>query len=123
MSQVSVSINGRVYRVGCDEGQEHAVAELARDVDARIGAFRETFGEIGDMRLLVMVALQFGDELAELRRRVDAGEQELAALRERRGEVDERAARTQSRVAEILDDAATRMERMTAMLNDTKRSE
>ena len=51
MPQVTVSINGRIYRVGCDDGQEQAVGDLARDIDRRIDSYKSSFGEVGDMRL------------------------------------------------------------------------
>ena len=64
MPHVSVTINGRQYRMACDEGQEHHLARLAHELDQRIARLRTTFGEIGDMRLTVMAALLISDELA-----------------------------------------------------------
>ena len=33
MSQVSVTINGRQFRMACEDGQEGHLMELARDLD------------------------------------------------------------------------------------------
>ena len=66
MSQVSVTINGRQFRMACEDGQEGHLMNLARELDARIEGLRAKFGEIGDTRLTVMAALTIADELAEM---------------------------------------------------------
>ena len=48
MSHVNVSIDGRQYRMACDEGQEPHLQSLAEDLDKRIVELRENFGDIGD---------------------------------------------------------------------------
>ena len=67
MSQVNVTINGRQFRMACEDGQEGHLQQLAKDLDERIVALRGQFGEIGDARLTVMAALMVADELAESR--------------------------------------------------------
>jgi cell division protein ZapA len=44
MAEVSVTINGRVYRMACDPGQEDHLARLGRELDQRIAQLRESFG-------------------------------------------------------------------------------
>lgn len=66
MAQVTVSINGRQYRMECEDGQEPYLMKLASDLDQRIARLRTDFGEIGDMRLTVLAALTIADELGEL---------------------------------------------------------
>src|SRR5436305_12767118 len=66
MPQVSVTINGRKFRVACEEGQENHLTKLAADLDGRIEKLRAEHGEIGDARLTIMAALTLADELAEL---------------------------------------------------------
>ena len=51
MSQVNVTINGRQFRMACEDGQEGHLQQLAKDLDERIAALRGQFGEIGDARL------------------------------------------------------------------------
>ena len=80
MAQVNVTINGRQFRMACEDGQEGHLIELARDLDVRISGLRGKFGEIGDTRLTVMAALTVADELAEAGQRVKRLEEELAAL-------------------------------------------
>ena len=79
MSQVSVTINGRQFRMACEDGQEDHLKELARELDVRIEGLRAKFGEIGDTRLTVMAALTVADELAEMGKRLKRLEEEMAA--------------------------------------------
>ena len=67
MAQVSVTIDGRKYRLACNEGEEARLEQLANMIDAKIVELRQTFGEIGDQRLVVMAALTIADNLAEAR--------------------------------------------------------
>jgi cell division protein ZapA len=117
MSQVNVTINGRQFRMACEDGQEGHVADLARDLDARIENLRAKFGEIGDTRLTVMAALTVADELAEMGLRMKRLEQELAALQDARVAAADRNKTAQAAVAAALAAAAERIENVTRKLN------
>ena len=119
MSQVSVTINGRQFRMACEDGQEAHLMELARDLDIRIEGLRTKFGEIGDTRLTVMAALTIADSLAETGTRVKRLEDELAALQSTRGESIDRSKATRAAVAAALNAAAERIESITRKLNQT----
>ena len=67
MSQVSVTIDGRKYRLACNEGEEARLTSLAGMIDEKIGEMRSSFGEIGDQRLVIMAALTIADNLTEAR--------------------------------------------------------
>src|ERR1700687_1359788 len=102
MSQVSVTINGRQFRMACEDGQEAHLMELARDLDTRIEGLRSKFGEIGDTRLTVMAALTLADVVSETGQRVKRLEEEIAALQEARAASGERAKAAQASVAAAL---------------------
>src|SRR5205807_6190704 len=70
MAHVSVSINGRQYRMACEDGQENHLVWLSGDLDRRIAELRKQFGEIGDMRLTMMAALTIADELVDIGKRL-----------------------------------------------------
>ena len=82
MPQVSVTINGRQFRMACENGEEPRLMRLAEDLDARIAGLRGRFGEIGDTRLTVMAALALADELSEVKERLQRLEPELATLQD-----------------------------------------
>jgi cell division protein ZapA len=113
MAQVSVTINGRQFRMACEDGQEGHLVELARELDNRINGLRAKFGEIGDTRLTV------ADELAEAGLRVKRLEEELAASQDARLAASDRNRAAQASVASALAAAAGRIEDITKKLNAT----
>lgn len=67
MGQVTVTLNGRSYRLRCGDGDEARLRSLAADVQSRIETLANEFGQVGDERLLVMAALLINDDLWDLR--------------------------------------------------------
>ena len=117
MAQVSVTINGRQYRMGCDEGQEAHVTKLAQDIDSLIDGLRRAHGEIGDQRLTVMAALTVADELSEQAQKLRRLEEEVAALQNARVVAAEHAQQTQVAIIAALNASAERIEEITRQLN------
>ena len=119
MGQVSVTINGRQYRMACDDGQEDYLTRLAQELDQRIEQLRTDFGEIGDMRLTVMAALILADELAEARKRIRRVEEELSGMQQARVAASDRAAAVQANLATAFNSAAERVEKAARLLART----
>jgi cell division protein ZapA len=119
MSHINVTINGRQYRMACEEGQEVRLLKLAESLESRVEALRGKFGEIGDARLTVMAALTACDELLDASNRIRSLEDELEALRGVRAAAVDRARATQIAVTNALNSAADRIEKTTQVLNRT----
>jgi cell division protein ZapA len=117
MATVTVSINGRNYRMACDDGQEEHLARLAQNLDQRIAQLRNDFGEIGDMRLTVMAALTIADELSEQRSQLRRIEDELAALQDARVAAADHARTTEKAIAAAFSAAAERIEKLAKALD------
>jgi len=68
MGQVSVTVNGRSYKIACDDGQEPHVEKLAAYFNDRA---TELAGELGrregDSLILVLAGLLVVDELSDAR--------------------------------------------------------
>src|ERR1700680_530004 len=112
MSQVNVTINGRVYRMACDDGQEDYLVRLARELDQRIQQLRDTFGEIGDTRLAVTAAIMLADEVSELRQRMRATEQEIESLHQEQLAATEKVDQSEAAFAAAIEGVAERIERL-----------
>ena len=110
MSQVSVTINGRQFRMACEDGQEGYLMNLAHEIDNRINGLRSKPGGISDTGLIVMLAITLADELAEAGQRVERLEEELVA-------VADRNKTAQTGIAAALSNAAERVENVTMVLN------
>ncbi|MCP3461250.1 MULTISPECIES: cell division protein ZapA [unclassified Bradyrhizobium] len=119
MSHINVTINGRQYRMACEEGQEVRLLKLAEGLESRIQNLRGKFGEIGDARLTVMAALTACDELVDAGNRIRTLEAEVNELRDFRNAAAERARMTQTAVVNALNAAAERIEKSTQVLNRT----
>jgi len=117
MATVLVSINGRNYRMACDDGQEEHLTRLAKSFDQRISELRRDFGEIGDMRLTVMAALTIADELSESREQVGRVEDEFAALQDARTSAADHARTTERAIAAAFNAAAERIEKLARALD------
>ena len=116
MSQVNVIINGRQFRMACEDGQEDHLRQLAKELDERIVSLRGQFGEIGDARLTVMAALTVADELAETTKKLRRLESDHAALQDARGADSERTQATQAAIVAAFNAAAERIEGMARKL-------
>jgi cell division protein ZapA len=119
VAQITVSINGRQFRMACEDGQEAHLMKLAKELDDRIGTLRSNFGEIGDNRLVVMAALTVADELSEATGRLRRLEEEMAALQDARVSAADRAMKTQAAVVAAFNSAAERLESIAKKLNQT----
>ena len=71
MSQVEITINGRQYRVSCEDGQEEHLTELAKYFDGKMHGLIEEVGQIGDASLMVMAGLLIADELSDAKQELD----------------------------------------------------
>jgi cell division protein ZapA len=116
LTQVSVTIAGRSYRMACQDGEEVHLEGLARDFDAKIADMRRAFGEIGDMRLHVMAALTFADQLSELRDRINMLEAQAARAEEANTERLAQEVALQRDLAAKVNTAAERIEQLSATL-------
>ncbi|MGE0564282.1 MAG: cell division protein ZapA [Pseudolabrys sp.] len=119
MAAVVTTINGRQYRLACEDGQEEHLQSLAAGIDSRVNELRGKFGEIGDTRLTVMAALMVADELAEVTKRVRRLEEELTAMQDARVVASERAKDASAAVVKAFNSAAERIESITRKLNQT----
>ena len=112
MATAVVTVAGRAYRVGCEQGEEPRIEALGRLVDERIEKLRGGFGEIGDQRLLVMAALGFADEAEDHRARAETLQEEVEALRAEIAARDAHAAALEARLAQSVMDAADRLDQL-----------
>jgi len=117
MAQVTVTIDGKAYRMACEEGQEGHLTDLANRFDSYVGHLKGQFGEIGDLRITVMAGIMVMDEIAELTRRVAGLEAELDGLRSNRDTVLAATSRTEETLASALGEVTSRLRSITEKLN------
>lgn len=109
MATVMVTIDGKTYRMACDEGQENHLAGLAQKLDRYISHLKSSFGEIGDHRLSVMAGIMVMDEMRELEKRFAHLEEENRALQTARATTASQTTEHERALAVKLDQVAQRI--------------
>jgi cell division protein ZapA len=107
MAQLTIQVNGRPYTVGCEDGQEAHLLEIARLFDRQVRQVSQDVGQLGETRLFLMGALLLADEMSDLKLRLAHAQSELARLQSDRARADAVAVRA-------LDAAAARIEGLAA---------
>jgi cell division protein ZapA len=116
LSQVTVTIDGKAYRMACDEGQEEHLMDLGQRFDRYVTHLKNSFGEIGDQRLTVMAGIMVLDELSEIQKRLKGMETEILTLRKTRDEALTRADKSDAALTGALSALAERMENLAQRL-------
>jgi cell division protein ZapA len=114
MGQVSVTLNGRNYRLECSEGEEAHLIELAEYLGSHVDEMRRKFGQVGDDRLILMASLVVADELWELRGEIDKLKASLAEARRDKSASEETAKSVQADLTAKIGEAAERLDLLNA---------
>lgn len=111
MSEVNIVINGRSFRIACDDGQEPRVIELGRLISDRVDELRAAGAGTNDSHLLVLTSLMMADELFDIK------EQLKDALKSNKssGKVEDPSQKSipEERMVKILDHLSGRLEGVT----------
>ena len=122
MGQVSVTLNGRTYRLECGEGEEAHLIALSEYLAAHMESMKHKFGQVGDDRLILMASLMVTDELWELRRQMQDLKASLAESRRDRSIADESAKAVHNELAAQINSVADRLERLNARFGKEERA-
>ena len=110
MGQVSVTLNGRNYRLECSEGEETHLIELAEYLGTHVDTMRRKFGQVGDDRLILMGSLVMADELWDVRRQLQELKSALAVAQRDKTVAEETVKTAQSELAARINTAADRLD-------------
>ena len=117
MPDLDITIGGKVFRVACQEGEEHFLRAAAQMLDAEAQPLLAQMGRLPEARMLLMAGLMLADRAA-------ASEDELRALRAQVAEAEARPpARVEvpgvpAAVAEALAELAARAEAMADLVEE-----
>lgn len=119
MAQVTVTIDGKAYRMACEEGQEEHLIGLAQNFDQYVVHLKRQFGEIGDLRLTVMASIMVMDELSEAHRQRDALQAEVESLKKQRDGMTVTSERNDEAMASMLSELANQVKAISVKLGTT----
>ena len=74
MGQVSVTLNGRTYRLECGAGEEAHLIALSEYLASHMETMKHKFGQVGDDRLILMASLM----VTEMRSQWPASDSSMA---------------------------------------------
>jgi len=103
MANVNIRINGRKYALGCDDGEEERLERLGQRLDERLTMLANNFGQIGDLKLMVMAGITMMDELDELQGNVTQEAEAMALnVRKESESAKAKAARAERKATDTL---------------------
>lgn len=110
MAHVIVQVNGRPYTMQCPEGEEDHLNELAELLDSEVQRVKQSVGNVGDIRTLVMAGLMVADRLSEAIRRIEALEEQVDGLREAKNAAQAETKAVEDQFTGRLEAASKRLE-------------
>jgi cell division protein ZapA len=119
MPEVNVEINGRKYRMACEEGQEPHLNMLADTFNRKIDALKGSFGEIGDSRLTVMAGIAALDELYETQAEIARLKQHVEELTRAGEAMAAETEETEQKFTRQLAEAARKIESIATAIDET----
>ena len=122
MAQVNLTVNGRVHRFTCEDGEEEHVIQLGQRFEEAINEVRGAMGEIGDQRLMAMAAILMTDRLHDAERRLKRAEHEVGVWKDKRSDSSMRIEGLDQSFAETLNMAAARVELIAERLQGLPRA-
>ena len=114
-SVVTIRLNGHPYQIGCGAGEEDHVANLGAEVESIMQSLVGSVGQIGEARLLAMVALILADRASTAAPPNGSSNAAAPAAPPAGASADDLNA-AGDRAAALLEDAASKIARLTSKL-------
>ena len=114
-SVVTIRLNGHPYQIGCGAGEEDDVANLGAEVESIMQSLVDSVGQIGEARLLAMVALILADR-ASTAAAANGSSNAAAPAAPPAGASPDDVNAAEDRAAALLEDAAIKIAKLTSKL-------
>ena len=114
-SVVTIRLNGHPYQIGCGAGEEDHVANLGAEVESIMQSLVGSVGQIGEARLLAMVALILADR-ASTASAANGSSNAAATTAPPAGASADDVNAAEDRAAAFLEDVATKIAKLTSKL-------
>ena len=80
MANVDIKFNNKDYLLSCEDGQEENLKELADHLDSKYSELKKSLGNIGESKLMLIIAIKMVDEFFDLNKKVDSKKIEFEKL-------------------------------------------
>lgn len=81
MPHVTVTVNGRSYKMGCREGEEGRIQDLAAEIETHVQRIKGGTKLVPDDRLFLMAAIIMADQLWDAREELHRALKQMADFR------------------------------------------
>jgi len=114
-SVVTIRLNGHPYQIGCGAGEEEHVTNLGAEVESIMQSLVGSVGQIGEARLLAMVALILADRAGTAAAANGSSNAATPTAPSAGASADDGNA-AEDRAAALLEDAAIKIAKLTSKL-------
>ena len=83
MANINVKFNGKEFLLSCEDGQEEHLEELSRYLNNKFDNLKQSLGNIGENKLLLITSIKIMDEYFETKKKIDNQKIELNKITER----------------------------------------
>ncbi len=80
MANVNIKFNGKEFLLSCDDGQEEHLDELALYLNEKFTDLKNSLGNIGESKLLLITSISVLDEYYETKKKIDLQKAEIAKI-------------------------------------------
>ena len=71
MANINIKFNNKEFLLSCEDGQEEHLLELAENLNKRFTELKQSLGNIGENKLLIISSISIMDEYFETKKKVD----------------------------------------------------
>ncbi len=83
MANVNIKFNGKEFLLSCDDGQEEHLEELVLYLNEKFADLKNSLGNIGESKLLLITSISVLDEYYETKKKIDIQKKEIANITEK----------------------------------------
>ncbi len=83
MANVNIKFNGKEFLLSCDDGQEEHLEELAFYLNEKFNTLKNSLGNIGENKLLLITSISVLDEYYETKKKIDMQKKEIKEITEK----------------------------------------
>ena len=83
MANVNIKFNGKEFLLSCEDGQEEHLEELALYLNEKFSNLKNSLGNIGENKLLLITSISVLDEYYETKKKIDIQKKEINKITEK----------------------------------------
>ena len=83
MANVNIKFNGKEFLLSCEDGQEEHLEELALNLNKKFDDLKNSLGNIGESKLLLISSITIMDEYFETKKKIDLQKNKIFEITEK----------------------------------------